>query len=364
MSISILEEVKTIRNTKDANHFVNTCNNAKLEVLRLLEVNEYSDALTLNKELGDVFWKMKSKTVDFMLHAISVFPKNKHSTLSHLGISAELDKIIFDTKFDLATIKYNERGLIDVFSWAVVKQDLQLMEDILSLVSLGDKSRSNWIETGTWSAYLHCLKLGAEHETVYPENIDILLSKTVTPGNDYCLRSCDLPAISKMGLQKTIMSLLSHGLVEYFKFASFSREDIDAVQSVIPENLSTEQTSWVLHGIHVPGLTEKILSDNSFDIDSFISYLKTGKANRRERIKTNTLDIFKDILNPEYLTTGLRRRRAAMLIDATIEEERDAILYKSDEDSLKKLIQRGFDPYILKIASCTKSKQLEDELGM
>ncbi|MBI6882785.1 hypothetical protein [Pseudomonas putida] len=364
MSTSILEEIKAIRNTQDANHFVNTCNNAKLEVLRLLEANEYSDALTLNKELGDVFWKMKNKTVGFMLQAISVFPKNKHSALSHLGISSELDKIIFDTKFDLGSIKYNERGLIDVFSWAVVKQDLQLMEDILSLVSLGDKSRSNWIETGTWSGYLNCFNLGAEHKTVYPEKIDILLSRIVTRGNDYCLRSCDLPAISKMGLQKTIMSLLSHGLVEYFKFGLFSKDDIDAVQSIIPENLSPEQTSWVLHGIHVPGLTEKILSDSSFDIEAFVSYLKTGKASRREQIKTHTLEIFKDVLNPEHLTSGIRRRRAAMLIDAAIEEERDAILYKSDEDSLKKLVQRGFDPYIMKIASCTKSKQLEDELGM
>lgn len=365
---TIKADLDSLKTLTDADLFLKICDTAKAQITEHLFQDEHFEAAGLARAYAYAFVGFKHVDKAFTLKVLQAFPVNCHSTLSMLGIDDEIDEFILSRKVRLHTMsEARDHAHTKLLEWAVAKQDMVLIEKVVLQISrdlLENHPGSKQQFRNASMGMVRVLVLGEQEQTFYGPVIDDAIASLVCQKADYQQPAECMPRLAAAGLSKTLMKMLEFGLLNEYRPISFDVAETQRLIESLPANPSPQQLHWIHHSIKIPDLTEKILFDESVDMDAYIEALRATEFNGRyNNLVFNTLRQFKEILTPEHLTTVPRKRRAAKLVSAVCEQEQ-AYKRTKPEDIRKTMTDIGFHEYVFKLSSMFKAKVLEDELGL
>ncbi|MBI6882784.1 hypothetical protein [Pseudomonas putida] len=363
----LIERVKLMTSMRDGDLFAKTCVEARAEISRLLESNQYKLSANLSKHLADGFGVFFERDKEFVEKTIQHFPVNDYCTVMQLGKSEDIDKYILSEKIDIANIDIKDKSLIRELVSGLTKSHnmhwLGIVIQHISSEATGKYKGSKALASDVWSIVFNQILDNNTKDHPLTDAIDEAMSKFATYNHFSSHDAKILPRVARMGLNKTLISILKYNLVKYYRPAEFKVRENKLVYQALPKKPTPEEAAWIIDRIEYVEFRGMVFSDPDFDFSKMVKSLKKTKGGRSHRLHEHSILNLKDVLTPEFLNTKIRQQRATTLLDAALELD----TVKNTESKfylLNKLIGKGVSRHIKLIATSTKIKTLEEDMGI
>lgn len=366
----VKETLETYQKAGDLNGFLSFVKDLKAAAFDLVEQCFPGVAADILNKYNQFFNEYESDDPAFTYGILHLFPVNKSSTMKLLGMSDQIDEAIHRYKLNSQTFSRARFDSVPhLVRWALKKNDTQFLEAFIKHVAQDllnnhpDDSASRISASGeiifeiTWET---------EFKYKVSSEIDEAIASIII--DDY---STLLPefwlSMARAGMPKSMLQMATHQRIQTYLPRHFctknsekiSRDEHEEICNCFPMDLSPEVTCRVVEAVSHTALMEKVISDESFDIDAFIGAMSW----RKERdYSFSRLNSFKNLFTEEFLNTSAKKRRAAKILDEIADK---AHKWSKKEKTVSESFKSSELPESARmLVRMFKVKQLENELGV
>jgi hypothetical protein len=361
---TIRDEFRALIDARDVQGFMELAQAAKAQAIDLIHQDLQLDASNLLNQYGRVFVNIDVEDPDFILAILPLFPKNDDGTLRYLGQRTDLDQAILASKVDVDAMT-NSDAFCKLINWAIGKEDWALVERVVLHIAHYVKEHhpnnalaQREVANGILMAFVH----EKDDVPVYPSSIDDAIASIVNHTADWRLQDYYFDRLARMGMPKTLMKMLEHGRIAAFNCAPTAANQ--HILDCIPEQLTPKQLHAVHNFLNVKGIKQRILFDESTDLEQYIQALMDSNyRNYREHdLRFSCIDSFSTLFTTENIAIPQRRMRIARLINAVVEEVQSK--GGTPEGIRGSLVKCGVPAHAMKLVNLFKGEELENELGL
>ena len=364
------EEIMRLKGSTDPEHFNNTVNRTRLKITELTERSKFNLVESFSRTLLAAFDSVKEKDEAFIASVIHNFPPNSRVTFWLLGKNNDLDNYIVSNKLNIrdfcATEELDYRPLL---SWAVDENHEDILENLLTHIveDIGENHKSSMkIRQTTLKNFLASLLWDEENTNKYSPAIDKAMLALADVEDVSILDLETMHGLARVGLPYTLLKLIERERFNKYNDNDNAPSDSEALYKVFPATLTTKEIAYLFVYTDMPGLSEKILFDESVDLDELINTLKSIGHPARKMFDMDCIAPLAEFATKAAINTPQRRKRVDYLFSAICDHFTDDTKgsYGSPADVLDGMQEIGFDDYVFKVCKRFKGQHLENELGL
>lgn len=351
---------------KDVASFLELCQTVKSTIGALINQNQRAEALALMEVYESTFKYAHDWNAKFLLGIVEEFPFNHESTFALLGLSDELDQAIMASKVDTKTRPANNICDHDhLLRWAYEQQNLALMEDIVINACDMVKTRFHCekdIMRRVSTCFVHTLGLRENRANLSSHRIDEAIASIIDIGDQESGAYVD--RLARLQMPKTLMKMLEIGRLG--KHIQALHEDYDHILACIPEKMTANELNAVYFHLEPTGLAQKILFDESIDMDDYIGSLRNSaymSFGGSKYLGLQYCSHFSASFTENAFSDSVKKRRCVKLINSMCEADLTKGTVKV-KDMRDRAILFGVPTFCLKYIDCIRGAELEDALGL
>lgn len=357
---------------KDVASFLELCQTVKNTIGELINQNMRTEALALMDAYENAFEHAHDWDAKFLLGILEEFPFNHESTFTLLGLSDELDQAIMASKVDTKTRPANKICDDDhLLRWAYQQQDLALMEDIVidacDMVKTRFESDLDLMRRVS-TCFVHTLGSRENRALLSSPRIDEAIASIIDIGDQES--GVYVGKLAKLKMPKTLLKMLEHRRLGKHIQAVYDHCDYAHVLACIPEKMTANELNAVQFHLEPTGLAQKILFDESIDLDGYIDSLRHSDYNKSAFNSIGgskdlglTTNHFCALITEDIFNDPVKKSRAIKLLNAMCEADLANKSLKVN-NIRERAILYGVPAFCLKYIDCIRGAELEDALGL
>jgi hypothetical protein len=365
----VRKDLQALIANADAPGFIAKCEAIKAEITDLLFTDRVVDAKRILEAYSNVLHDFESKNPEFTLEILPILPANTHGTLKLFGINDKIDAYLFAYKVDMVSIcQVADDAFFYLIQWAVRNKDADLVEQVVVGIA----------------QYLH-----AHHENQYKLFADTArhllwalfedgnVRMACTPATDEAmacllrqqpqtkLQEYYLLSLAQAGMTKTLMRGLE---LPYFEaYYPKDEESHQILSDALPKQLTARELHWVHRSLALRGIAERILFDESVNMDHYIDSLENSYIGRSSfnELRFENLRQLTHSLDEHVVKDLSKRKRVITLLNAICEDEVNRIGQELTPEVVREaLVNVDVPENLLKHVKMLKGIVLEDALGL
>jgi hypothetical protein len=351
----------------DPASFMAVCRAVKAKAHGLIESDRHTEAVFLISDYRKVFEKFHEMPPEFVLAIIDVFPKNHAETFKLLGLSDELDQAILTTKIDLPTLGMTMRdGYAQLLEWAVSQDQWPMLNSVVDHLVISSRHLDTDERTSLGKNIVTVLLSHRPNQRPFAPAVDDGISNLICVAGNSLNQSRYVPCLANLGMPKTLMKMLEHGMIAETPLQNYSPEQRAIIMAVIPKHPSPVQLRAIHFFLKPTGMTEQVLFDENVDLDGYIDALRNTQFKSWDGNDLNFegIEVFFRCMTADNIAIPARRKRIAKLLNATFEAQHPDASQRHSRDAADDLLQMGVPPDALKLIDLLKGHQLEESLGL
>lgn len=372
---AIRKEFKAFITANDASGFVALCQTLKAEIAELVLTDRSVEAVRLLEAYNSTLREYEPTNPAFTLEVLPLLPPNARGTIKLLGVCDDTDAYILEHKVNLEVIsQVQDDAFSFLITWALSKKDMAYVEKVVLSVTeslhtmplnLTTHPMIDEMMLDATIHMLHALVYKDETRMVCTPAIDDAIASLMIKRPESKLQEQYFLHIAQAGMTKTLMKALS--LPFFYSYSQADEQKQQILKDALPSNPTVKELYWIHRSLPLDGIAEKILFDETVDMDEFVNVLSgtyEGKSHYSD-LSFHTLKGFTHLIDKQTLDTQGKQKRVTKLLNAMCEEEAFGIgRQKTPQQIRDELLKMGVPDFMLRTVNILKGQALEDALGL